>query len=143
MRPAFQTPVANPARDKRVDRNARATFGPADDYACRLVPEHEWRRAARIVTVIGVHVGAADPDRLDAHQHLVVAGRRFRLLAAQQNVRLGIDQRFHGFTLLKSGSAAILAEWNESTKRAAKTKISLSRPIALPCRRKMRTTRLE
>src|SRR6516164_1003744 len=101
--------------------------------------EHEWRRAPRIVAVIRAHIGAADPDRLDAHQHLVIAGRRFRLLAAQQNVRLGIDQGFHGFALLKSGIAAILAEWNESTKRAAKTKIS----IALPCRRKMRPMRLE
>src|SRR6516225_4689426 len=105
--------------------------------------EHERRRAARIVAVIGVHVGAADPDRLDAHQHLVIAGRRFRLLTAQQNVRLGIDQGFHGFILLKSGIGAILAEWNESTKRGAKTKISLSRTIALLCRRKMRPMRLE
>jgi hypothetical protein len=46
-----------------------------------------------------MHIGAADADRLDPHQHLVVAGRRFRLLAAQQNVRLGINQSFHGFDL--------------------------------------------
>src|SRR4029077_1709603 len=143
MRPAFQTPVAHTARNKRVDRDARATTGPADDEPRGLMPEHEWRRTPRIVAVIGVHVRAADSDRLDAHQHLVVAGRRFRLLAAQQNVRLGIDQRFHGFTVLKSRSAAILAEENESAKRAAKTNISPPRAIALPCRRKMRSMRLE
>jgi hypothetical protein len=62
------------------------------------------------VPVIGVHIGAADPDRLDAHQDLIIAGRRFGLLATQQNVRFGIDQRFHGLTKLRTAIPAILAE---------------------------------
>ena len=82
--------------------------------------------------MIGVHIGAADSDRLDAHQHLVITGRRFGLLAAQQNVRLGIDQRFHGSTLLKSGVIAILAEWDESKKRAIKITSPPMCRVALP-----------
>jgi hypothetical protein len=45
--------------------------------------------------MIGVHVGAADSDGLHSDQHFVVARCGLRFFAAQQNVRPGINKRFH------------------------------------------------
>ena len=52
-----------------------------DDYAGRLVAEHHRVHARRIPDSafgIGVHVGAADADRLDAHLNFACPGRRDR-----------------------------------------------------------------
>ena len=48
--------------------------------AGRLVPEHQGRRPARVVPVIGVHVRAADADSLDLQQHFACLEDRHGLV---------------------------------------------------------------
>jgi hypothetical protein len=66
MRAAFQAPVTDAARDKRVDGDTRATMRTADNNAGGFMPQHERRRPPGIVAMIGMHVGAANSDRFDA-----------------------------------------------------------------------------
>ena len=52
---------------------------PDRDHLARyLVPEHDGRAAERVMTAVGVHVGATDPGRPDLDHDLVVG--RLRLL---------------------------------------------------------------
>jgi hypothetical protein len=95
MRPAALAGRAASAGDERVDRDPLAVARPADDPSGGLVTEHQRRRPARIVAVIGVHVGSADPDRLDADQRLARAGLRNVDILHFERERAGVDERLH------------------------------------------------
>src|SRR6202040_2525907 len=58
------------------------------------------RRPARIVAVIGVHVGAADADRLDLDHDFAVDRGGHGFVAKLERVRTGVDQSTHDGLLL-------------------------------------------
>ena len=72
--------------------------GPGRDAPGRLVAEDQRRRAAGVVAVIGVHVGAADADGLDPDEHFAGVRHRIGLVAEVQAVGAGVDERLHGAT---------------------------------------------
>ena len=65
MRAAALAGRAAPAGDERVDRVSLTVANASDDPPSGLVAEHQRRWPARVVAVIGVHVGAADTHRID------------------------------------------------------------------------------
>src|SRR5262249_47364747 len=101
--------VADATWDERIDGDTRAAIRTADNDARGFMPQHKRRRPPGVVTMIGMHVGAANPNRFDANQNFIIARRRLRLVAAQQDVRPGIDKRFHFDRSLQRVSAAMLA----------------------------------
>jgi len=69
--------------------------GPPNDAACGLVAKDERRRPAAVMAVIGVHVRAADADRLDLHEQFAGVGDGVGFIAVRERVRRGVDERFH------------------------------------------------
>ena len=76
MRAPFDCRRTGSVDNERVDRHAPPSAPARDDHTRRLVPEDQGRGAARVVAVIGVHIRAADADRLDLDEHLVRGGYR-------------------------------------------------------------------
>ena len=85
--------------DQRVDGDAFAGARAADDASGSLVAEDQRRRPARIVAMIGMHVGAAYADRLDLTT-TSSARPQAGFLAQFQGIRAGINQSAHVASLL-------------------------------------------
>ena len=80
---ALEAALAASAGERRIDGDAPAVERTALDDARELVADHERLREARVADaalLVPVQVGAAEPDRLDAHEALPRAGRLHRLL---------------------------------------------------------------
>jgi hypothetical protein len=94
LRPGLAGP-ALAAGGKRIDRNAAACAGAINDDTCSLVAENQGGGATLVMTEIGMHVGAADADRFDAHEAFSGGQLGTRFVAPDKALGSRIDKRFH------------------------------------------------
>ncbi len=95
VRPPALAIVAAAAGDEGIEHDPCSGFRPIDHSAAGLVPQDERWHPARVVAVPGMHVGAADADRIDRDQRLPGTGIGRRLVAVFGLLCGGIDQRLH------------------------------------------------
>jgi len=84
-----------PQVSQGIEDDTRTGLRAVDDGAACLVTEYQRRHTPWIVAVPGVHVGAADPDRLDPHQDIALAGFGFGCVAVLGGVNRRINQCLH------------------------------------------------